>query len=159
MFEDVITRYFSRELIARTKELGLKKWYIAYYCEISEKTITECFNGERLPTVWQLILMAEMCHCTVNDLLGYRYFRIGSTELASSIPQAVTKLPAITWNRVKEIMQRNGITIVDLSERTGIPVRNISSWFERRNEKYPKTMDFLRIYDALNCTPSDLLGY
>ena len=159
MFEDVVTRYFSRELTERTNELGLRKWYIAYYCETSEKTITECLNGSRLPSVWQLILMAEMCRCSVNDLLGYRYFKAESSELASSIPQAKQRLAVAMWNAINEVLDIRNMQFWQLAERIGVPWRTVGMLLENRNETFPKTIVLIRICDALDCTPSDLLGY
>ena len=159
MFESVVKRYFSRELDTRTKELGLKRWYIAYYCEISEGCLVECLRGERLPTVWQLILMAEMCNCTVNDLLGYRYFRGDTDKIASSIPQAKRRLAENMWNRINDLLFDRHMDYHRLSERIGISSMTVDSWFKTGSSTYPKTIVFLRICDALDCTPSELLGY
>ena len=103
--------------------------------------------------------MAELFNCTVNDLLGYRYFRRVQNGLARSIPQAKIRIAKSMWNKIDDSLASKHINHIQLAERIGVSFKTLETWFKMPNEKYPKTIVFLRICDALDCTPSDLLGY
>lgn len=161
MRKEVNSLYFAEELSRRMQERGLKKWYVAYYCEISEFTLNKCLCGERWPNPWQLILMGELMGCSVNSLLGFRCCKNYSTvsENASSIPQAEMKIAGNFWKRVITRMNEINITNYDLANRMKISIYTVNNWLRKSNSIFPKTSQLILIADALECTPSDLLGY
>ena len=151
--------YLSEELGTRMKSLGLKKWYVAYYCEIVESNLAECIRGERLPNPWQLILMSEVFDCTVNDLLGYGYFRKEDKPAPKSICMGKQRLAEEMWDRIRLEIERQNVNIDALADSIYMSRSTIQNWLMPGNTSYPKTITFLGICRFLNYTPSDLLGY
>ena len=151
--------YLSEELNTRMKSLGLKKWYVAYYCEIGESNLAECIRGERLPNPWQLILMAEVFGCTVNDLLGHRYFRKEDKPAPKSICMGKQRLAEEMWDRIRLEIERQNLNIDELADSIYVKKLTFLDWLKPGNTSYPKTITLLGICRFLNCTPSDLLGY
>lgn len=159
--EHYILDYFSKQLNERMKELGIKIWYMAYYCEIEEYVLRKCLRKERLPNPWNLILMAEVLNCTVNDLLGYEHFRKTNKTPASGICMAQKHIIHHISSEIINRMNELGMSYEDLSEIADISVGTIKSWISPNASSFSKksTFTILRICDALDCTPSDLLGY
>lgn len=159
MYESVVARYFGRELSDRIKTRELPLDYIAKYCRISMSSLKECLRGERLATPWQLILMAEELHCTVNDLLGFGYFYNGGAQRASNIPQGEYRVAERMWDEIIQRMNESDMTPDEMAEYAGVHLTTMRTWLGGSHNSFPKTFPLIRIADALDCTPSDLLGY
>lgn len=159
--ETQILDYFAIQLVERMRNRGIKLWYMAYYCEIEECALRKCLKGERLPNPWNLILMAEVLNCTINDLLGYEYFRKDDKPQAGSIFQGQKQIVQHVSNEILERMGRMNISYDELANRVGVSVYTIKAWLSQNADSFYKksTFTILRICDALDCTPSDILGY
>ncbi len=159
MYEPIVTRYFGKELANRIAERDLPFDYVTQYCGISMPSLKECLNGERLATPWQLVLMAEILFCTVNDLLGFGYFNNGTDQMASNLPQGEYRVAEHMWNEVSQRMVEKDLTVEDIAYYAGVHFTTARNWFGYPHHSFPKTFSLICICDALDCTPSDLLGY
>jgi len=55
--------------IYRQKE-GISQETLAEYCQVSRQAITKWENGESLPTIKNLIFLADFYHITLDELVG-----------------------------------------------------------------------------------------
>lgn len=159
MYEPIVTRYFGKELANRVVEKELPLDYVAQYCGISIPSLKECLNGERLATPWQLVLMAEALFCTVNDLLGFGYFDNGTDQTASNLPQGEYRVAGNMWLEVSKRMVEKDLTVEDIAYYADVHFTTVKKWLSYPYHSFPKTFSLICICDALDCTPSDLLGY
>lgn len=153
MIKYEIREYFAERLKQGADEHDLRLWYVAYYADTSEAFLRSCLKLKKLPRLDSLILIAELFQCTVNELLGYKFVDVEPrTELFNQ---------GIDTKRVVDYFMR------ELSKR-GFELDNfqfneygMDAEFRRciRNRRFQSTDAFLQICDALDCTPSDLLGY
>lgn len=159
--EQSIRDWFKVELRERMEENGLRSYHMAYLCRVKPGNISNYLQGSSLPSLWCLILMCENLGCSVNDLLGYEepecldfFEKYRATELFDNERQYASCLS----ERIRRYMSERDTTIAELSERSGFNSRTLSRWLTDRPQ-LPRTSDFLQICDALDCTPSELLGY
>lgn len=69
MDKDLIQRTFSRKLRIEMENREVSQRELANIMGVSESTISRYLSGERMPTIYQLIEIAESLWCTPNDLL------------------------------------------------------------------------------------------
>lgn len=132
-------------------------------CLINRNKLNNYVQGRSLPNPYILIKLANYFECTVNEmldfdepdddsLLGYDPFDIFEDE---------EEFMAHIRNRIERYMLDIHMSIKELSEKTGFNTHTIKYWLGmlKRRPSFIRTSDFLRICDALDCTPSDLLGY
>lgn len=153
MIKYEIRECFAERLRKGADEHDLRLWYVAYYADTSEAFLRSCLKLKKLPRLDSLILIAELFQCTVNELLGYKIVDVAPrTELFNQ---------GIDAKHVVDYFMR------ELSKR-GFELNNfqfneydMDAEFRRciRTHRFPSTDAFLQICDALDCTPSDLLGY
>lgn len=62
---------FAIHLYRRMKILGFTQSDLAWESGISEGSITKYMNGQSLPTAYNLIRLAKVLDCTVDDLLYF----------------------------------------------------------------------------------------
>lgn len=156
-----VTSYCSEQLNERIKRKGIQKWYMAYFCDIESYLLKKCLDGERLPNPWQLILMAEVLECTVNDLLGYGYYEKNSTLQASGICCGQRHIIRHVSDEIKNRMHQLHISVDEMADMTEVSTYTVNSWISETADSFAKksTFTLLTICSALECTPSDLLGY
>lgn len=136
---------------------------VSRICMISRDKLNNYMQGRSLPNPYILIKLADCFECTVNDLLdfdepdedsllGYDPYDIFEDE---------DEFILHVRNRIARYMEDSHVSIELLAERTGFNKRTIKYWLcmFKNKPKQIRTSDFLRICDALDCTPSDLLGY
>ena len=143
------------------QDAGISDRELSAYCQISEVNLPGYRSGKHLPNPWYLVLMAERLECTVNDLLGFeRITALSYTQpnRASDTFSAKNRFEVYFGNRLARYMNENNIGIVALSYESGLSVNRINRWLSDHPSMI-QTPDLLRLADALNCTPSDLLGY
>ena len=118
--------------------------------------------GRAFPELWNLLLITDCLNCSVDELLGYS--KIGSDELRDSRVRVTDVIPSndefadFFRIRLEKYMQNNHITVSDLSKRSGFKESTIEMYLSV-HRWIPRTADFIKICDSLNCTPSDILGY
>lgn len=159
--EQTIKEWFAAELRERMEDAELRPYHMAYLCRVKPNSINNYLQGSTLPNLWSLVLMAENLDCTVNDLLGFdEVDDISRLEpyLASAMFPDENRFAACLSDRIVRYMNRNNLTIDDLGSRTQFNTRTIKRWIGL-HPQLPRTSAFLQICDALDCTPSELLGY
>ena len=148
-----IKEHFAECLKQGIKEHDLKLWYVAYYADMSEAFLGSCLKLKKLPRLDSLILIAELFHCTINELLGFKSVDVESrTEPFNS--GLDTKYVVNYF--VRELLERDFEWDEFQFNEHGMDID-----FKRciKARRFPSTDAFLQICSALNCTPSELLGY
>ena len=156
-----VIEYFSKELTRRMNTDGLKDRDISTYCCISEENLRGYRCGERLPNPWYLVMMSEFLECSVNDLLGFSYsddYVDFESAKASRVFSSENQFELYLGRRIDSYMNKRRISINMLSMNSGISIDTIKHWLGK-HPRLPRTTQLLRVCDALDCTPSDLLGY
>lgn len=153
--------WYAAEVKERMEEAGLRSYHMAYYCQMKHAGIYQYLSGAVIPDPWRLVLMAERLDCCVNDLLGYE--DVEDVSVFESCQASVMfaderQYATCLADRLKRYFNERGLTIERVSELTGITVVTIKRWMGVR-PALPQISQFLRLVDALDCTPSDLLGY
>lgn len=159
--EKKIKEWFARELRERMEDAGLQPYHMPHLCHAKINSVYNYLGGASFPSPWSLVLMAEHLDCCVNDLLGYEEPRdaaVFERYLASRMYANAEEYAHCLADRITRFMNDGGITVDDLSDKTGFNERTIKQWFGVR-PKLPKTAYLLRLCEALDCTPTDLLGY
>ena len=148
-----IREHFAKRLRQGVDENDLRLWYVAHYADTSEAFLRSCLKLKKLPRIDSLIMIAELFHCSVNDLLGFKSVEVAPRN--EPFNQGLD-MKYVVDRFMRELSNRG----FDLDEfqfnEYGMDVE-----FKRRirNRMFPSTDTFLQICDALECTPSDLLGY
>lgn len=160
--ENKVRDWFAQEVKERMEDAGLAPHQMAYYCRVKHEQISGYLQGRPFPKTWNLILLAECLDCSVNDLLGFDELEdINSYErlLASKTYLGEYEFSEHFKNRLIRCMNEVDVSAEELKKRTGIGKKTIEEWFEETRFALPNVLNLLRIADALDCTPSDLLGY
>lgn len=148
-----IRKYFAERLKQGIEEHDLRLWYVAYYADTSEAFLRSCLKLKKLPRLDSLILIAELFHCTVNELLGFELVDVKSRTEPFN-PGLDTQYVVNYF--VRELLERDFEW-----DEFQFNEHDMDVDFRRciRNRRFPSTDAFLQICSALECTPSDLLGY
>lgn len=160
---DEVKDWFIQELSERIEDEGLLIRDVANHCHISQDRMNNYMQGRALPNPYVLSIIADFLSCTVNDLLGYDEF--DDDELVGFDPTTMfegeDEFMIHIRNRLEERMVEEDMTIKELAEKSSSNSRTIKYWLGKLKRQSPliRTSDLLRLADALNCTPSDLLGY
>lgn len=160
---DEVKDWFIQELPERMEDEGLLIRDVANHCQISQDRMNNYMQGRALPNPYVLAIMADFLNCTVNDLLGYD--ESDEDELVGFDPtnmfEGEDEFMMHIRNRLEERMLAEDMTAKELAEKSGSNTHTIKYWLGKlkRQPTLIRTSDLLRLVDALNCTPSDLLGY
>lgn len=156
-----VLQYFAAELTERMRRAEISDRDLSEYCQISEVNLPGYRSGKHLPNPWYLVLIAERLECTVNDLLGFEThdeLLYPNSPYASDAFSARNRFEVYFGYRLAQCMNVKNIGVVALSYDSGLSVSRINRWLSDRPSLI-QTPDLLRLADALDCTPSDLLGY
>lgn len=153
---------FTQEFNERMDAKGVTYRQVAYAARVTKGSVAHYKLGNTFPEPWTLILIADYLECSVDELFGYSEPHIPKVG-RRKVP-AVEVFP--NWDpfadyfreRLIKFMEERNMSSIDLAELSGISVRTIEMYLSVHRWT-PKTPDLLRICDALDCTPSDLLGY
>lgn len=154
--------WYAAEVKERMEELGLRPYHMTHKCQLNHEGISGYLKGTVWPNPWSLVPMAETLECCVNDLLGYELPEDTSTfetYRASKMFNNKEEYAHCFAERLVWYLNKRGILLEDLSNRTGFTVKTLKSWTSDFNPKLITTANLLKVCDALNCTPSDILGY
>lgn len=133
------------------------------HCRISQNSFSNYLQGKTFPNLWLMVLIADLFGCTVNELLDYDF--VDEDELVGYDPfntfDGEDEFACHVRNRLDNYMTRMNISVNELSEKSGFNTHTIRRWLgvSKKGPELPRTSDFLKLCDALGCTPSDLLGY
>lgn len=159
--ENVIRGRFVDELNTRMKNLGVTPGDVALRCRTRKGSVISYMRGDSLPNVWTLALIAEYLDCTVNDLLGFEGIEdVNALEddIAFDTYPSEGSFSFHVRDRLSQRMSVKHMNNETLSELTGFTVNTIERW-TWLYPRLPQAMNLIRLADALDCTPSDLLGY
>lgn len=131
---------------------------VSYYCEIDREVLRRYRDRGQFPNPWQLVLIADHFECSVNELLGFERPKDIIKHQATNIFPGENHFAEYLSNEIIQRMNKINMTIEDLTHQIKSSRDTVERWFDRW-PTLPKTTHLLRICDALDCTPSDLLGY
>lgn len=157
-----VKEWFAAELKEKMIEYNLRSYHLTALCKMSEDEVQKCLKGTALPGLFSLVLLADRFECTVNDLLGYDEVEdldVYEHYSASSMFFAKSQYAVCLSDRVHRHLEYRDISIPDLAAKLDVAAATIRHWFAKTHPTLPGAEKFLNICDALNCTPSDLLGY
>lgn len=160
--EKKVRDWFAQEVKERMEDAGLASYQIAYYCRVKHENIYGYLQGRPFPKLWNTILLAECLDCSVNDLLGYDEIddvNVYERLLASTTYRDELDFSEHFAKRLVRMLDDNATLPKDLSKHTGIGLSAIEKWAGDVPVALPSVLNLLRICSALECTPSDLLGY
>ena len=155
--------WFGKELSERMEDEKLSPSLLAYYSRLTPEKLYNYRQGKAFPKLWNLALLASYLGITVNELLDYD--EPDDDSLVQYDPFDIFEdeyeFAMHVHNRVSYAMSDAKLDIFELAERTGFTRATIRKWFgfNDKSPELPRTADFLEICDALDCTPSDILGY
>lgn len=160
---DEIKDWFVQELRERMEDEEMRVCDVAHHCRITSNRLNNYLQGRSFPNPFVLAILADLFACSVNDLLGFD--ELDEDELVGFDPLGTfedeDEFMTHIRNRLEERMLAEDIGIKRLSEKTGFNQHTIKYWLGmlKHQPTLIRTSDLLRLADALNCTPSDLLGY
>ena len=155
--------WFVKELRDLIEYEGLRICDVAEHCGISTDRLNNYLQGRSLPNPYILSVLADLLSCTTNDLLDFD--EPDEDELVGYDPldmfEDTDEFMMHIRNRIERHMRDNKVSIAELSEQTGFNKHTIKYWLGmlKHQPTLIRTSDLIRIADALDCTPSDLLGY
>ena len=160
---DCKLQWFSDEVKERMRDKEVAIGDMSYHCKIRSALLGNYIQGKTFPNLWALILIADFLETTTNELLDFDEAYEDSLLMYDpfSIFDDEDEFAMHVRNRLENFMVNEHISIAELSEKSGFTKQTIRKWLgiNEKQPELPRTSDFLRICDALDCTPSDLLGY
>ena len=160
--KDKIMKIFGERFTKYMIEYDLRDVDMARLLNMSSMNMPAYKNGTRLPNPWYLVLMAEKFDCTVNDLLGYDGYYIKNSyerEPGTKKFSSINRYELYFRDRLAGMMKVRDINVSELSMLVGKKEDTIRNVWLGTRPNLPSIYNFLDICDALECTPSDLLGY
>lgn len=157
----VILRWFSGELIERMEAKGVTHRQLAFNSRTMPHNIMEYMRASSFPNPWTLTLIADYLDCTIDELLGYEdtsFIRKRKREsLFSKYPSEDSFTPYLR-ERIIQQMNKQNMTTEILAQRSGVNLQTINRYL-CVHSGMPRLAMLLRICDAFECTPSELIGY
>ena len=150
--------WFGIELRERMADAKIKAADLCKFCDVTRAAMSQYIYGHSFPDLWRLVLIAERLNCSVNDLLGYAEFDEEFARSASKTFPGENHFAEHLAIRIVRRMEQLGYDYESLANATGISLDTIDRYFGRWPE-LPRTDKFFKICEALDCTPSEPLGY
>lgn len=152
---------FTKELHERLETSGLTYRELAFRARCAPSRVQMYLRGSNFPNLWTLALISEALDCTMDDLLGC------CSKNNSRIIHADSPFKRFTDEfdfalHFKECLSAKmnclNMTQEALAGLTGFGKHRIYRYLSL-GYPMPHLAQTLIICDALDCTPSDLLGY
>lgn len=157
----LILQWFSTELIERMENVGITHRQLALESRTMPHNIIDYMRGQNFPNPWTLVLICERLGCTVDELLGYEdtgFIKdIHDARAFVEYPDEDSFTPYLR-NRIVQRMKKMKMSAEELAQRSEITLTTIERYL-CVHSGMPYTAYLLRICDALDCTPSELIGY
>lgn len=150
---------FNRELCERLELSGMTYRDLAFKARCAPSRVESYLRGNNFPNLWTLTLMAEALDCCIDDLLGYKNRR-KRLRTDSPFKKFISEFDfALHFKEcLKARMEDQRVSQETLAELTCLNKYNIYRYLSP-GYPMPHVAQTLNICDALDCTPSDLLGY
>ena len=152
---------FTSELRKRLQSSGMTYRELAFKARCVPSRVQMYLRGNNFPNLWTLVLMAESLGCCVDDLLGYkRYTASNLLHTDSPFERFTNEFDFALYFKecLRNQMLKQNADQEKLAEFTGISERLIYQYLSP-GYPMPHVAQVLTICSALDCTPSDLLGY
>ena len=151
---------FSEILRTKMAEFNLSNRKLAIASRVTSEKISSYRTESCFPKLWTLVLIADFLECSVDELLGYSSFEHADTyrKYASEVFPNEDVFADYFRNRMLSMMGIKGMTSHELSLKSGCSENTISMYLSVHRWT-PQVPVFLNLCDALECTPSELLGY
>lgn len=150
---------FSEELTKKMISRGVTHRQVAFAARVTRESMSRYKNGVCFPRLWTMVLIADYLKCGVSELLGY------SDGLSLSHEYNAARLYTnedvfIDYfrDRLMQQMRIEHVNSEQLAEKSGLSLKDVKMYLSI-HRWIPTVPEFLHICSALNCTPSDLLGY
>lgn len=155
-----ILRRFAIELNNRMDECEVTYRQVAFAARVTRGSMIHYKSGNAFPELYPLVLMAEYLDCRVDDLLGYLPCCgfTGGNIVATKRFKDEDDFADYFRLRLYECMQEKAVDTNELARRAAVSTNTIDMYLSV-HRWVPRTVDFIYICDALDCTPSELLGY
>ena len=157
----IILQVFSQELIERMEARGVTHRQLAFDSRTKPLNILGYMRGDSFPNAWTLVLMAECLECTVDDLLGYEdngFVKKHNNARAFDIYPDEDSFTPYLRERIIQRMKQMRMTAEELARESGVTYVTINRYL-CVHSGLPRTNNLLYICEALDCTPSELIGY
>lgn len=151
-----VLRVFANELNDRMESKGVEARQLTLAIRTSYINVYSYRTGKSFPDLYTLFLIAERLECTVDELLGYRSNIRRRPEIKGY--RSEEEFADYVRLRLVEHMKLRSVDPKELAKRTGISSSTIDMYLSV-HRWVPRVPELLRICDALDCTPSELLGY
>ena len=153
----LIRSHFAEYVTKCLDERDIRVWYAAYYSETDETTYRRYLKGARLPIIRILIKTADLLECTVNDLLGYERVDIPHHERSYDSGLDTKHVTKYMAEQVYRRMEELGMSVEELANKAGISHYSVKELGNSRS--FVNTSTLVELCLALDCIPSELLGY
>lgn len=150
---------FAEELNERMRENGVTYRQTALAVGVTKGAFIHYKSGNSFPELFTLIRISNYLNCSVDSLLGYR--SDGKLCLSTDTTGDFSnedEFKDYFRSRLIAMMEHAGMNANDLSRKSLVSTKYIEMYLSV-HRWIPQVPDLLRICDALDCTPSDLLGY
>lgn len=156
----IILNRFKEELNKRMLERGDKYKQVALFTRTSNHEMLEYLQGDSFPEIWSLVLIADYLGCSVDEMLGYSNSHATDCKKipASNVFYSRNIFADYFREHLIKRMSDKHIDVNELAALSGITKTRIEMYVSV-HRWVPSVPYFLRICDALDCTPTDLLGY
>ena len=151
---------FSEVLRTKMADFNLSNRRLAIGSRVTSEKISGYRNAGCFPKLWTLVLIADYLECSVDELLGYSNFGHHNAyeKCASDVFQNEDVFADYFRNRLLSTMNVKGMTSYELSLKSRCSENTINMYLSVHRWT-PQVPVFLNLCDALECTPSELLGY
>ena len=151
---------FSEVLRTKMADFNLSNRRLAIGSRVTSEKISGYRNAVCFPKIWTLVLIADYLECSVDELLGYSNFGHHNAygKCASDVFQNEDVFADYFRNRLLSTMNVKGMTSYELSLKSRCSENTINMYLSVHRWT-PQVPVFLNLCDALECTPSELLGY
>ena len=157
-----VMKTFGKRFAQYMVEHNLRDVDMARLLNMSSMNIPAYKNGTRLPNPWYLVLIAEKFDCTVNDLLGYDGYYIKNTYARAPATEKFTSInryEVYFRDRLAGMLRARDVSVSELAMLVNTKEDTVRNTWLGIRPRLPSINSILEICDALDCTPTDLLGY
>ena len=158
----LVLEEFRKELNYRLEEKGVSYKQAALSTRVTNSEMLKYLQGRSFPELWSIVLIADYLECSVNELFGYpktSCFRAVDRDSVATIEFPNRDIfDDYFRDRLRMFMAYLEVSVAELSDRSGITEETIKMYLSV-HRWVPRVTELLKLCDALNITPSDLLGY
>ena len=150
---------FAEELNSRIQERGATYRQAALAVGVTKGAFVHYKSGNCFPELFVLISIANYLNCSVDELLGYTSnWSMCLNENIHNDFSNEDEFKDYFRERLKFMMIEKNLGVNELARKSRISIDTIEMYLSI-HRWVPCVPDLLYLCEALDCTPSDLLGY